>query len=280
MKHSPGLGRCPDPELPSSFALGAAGAVTRKGDGINGKPGGLQGDPCRVPGGLGWCGADRQRGWRHSRFPRECGLQPPARHPWGWSFTPPETQSTAWPLRSQSNSKDTWVPRGHKSSVHEMHAHRNKTRADGIWAVTRCALSAGAQGWPHRDALDSPSRGLGKLTLSCGFQSSLCVRKPVGCHVPLLARGQLRRARSAGARSREWGPGHGQPAGVSVSHRWAPSPPVTEVTQVLGIPSSAPHPTPGHSAAGRSLEGGAFPLSWSTVRTGSDGEYFWRNPIA
>ena len=161
-----------------------------------------------------------------------------------------------------------------------MHAHRNKTRADGIWAVTRCALSAGAQGWPHRDALDSPSRGLGKLTLSCGFQSSLCVRKPVGCHAPLLARGQLRRARSAGARSREWGPGHGQPAGVSVSHRWAPSPPVTEVTQVLGIPSSAPHPTPGHSAAGRSLEGGAFPLSWSTVRTGSDGEYFWRNPIA
>lgn len=244
-----------------------------------GSQGGCKATPAVCRGALG--GAERTHGGAGgtAASPESVDLRPPARHPWGWSFTPLETQSTARPLRSQSNSKDTWVPRGHNSSVHEMHAHRNKTRAGGIWAVTRWALSAGPQGWPQRDALDSRSRGLRKLTLSCGFQSSPCARKPVGCHAPLLARGQLRTARSAGARSRERGPGRGRPAGVSVSHCWAPSPPATEVTQVLGIPSSAAHPTPGYSAAGRSLEGGAFPHSWSTVRTGSDGEYFWRNPI-
>lgn len=62
--------------------------MTRKGDGISGKPGRLQGHPCRVSGGPGWCGADRRRGWRHSRFPRECGPQLSCPPPLGVVFHP------------------------------------------------------------------------------------------------------------------------------------------------------------------------------------------------
>ena len=184
----------PRPRAPKQLRSGSCRCCDSAGGGISGKPGRLQGHPCRA-GGPGWCGADGRRGWRHRRFPRECGLQPPAR------FTPfpGDTEpSPASVLTKQlcRHGGAPW-PRGPRGG--DAHAQKQQEQVGfGPLLAGRCLPGP-------RGALDSLSAGLGELALSCGFQSGLCARESAGCQAPILARGQLRTARL-------WGQGAGSGA--------------------------------------------------------------------
>ena len=133
VRHRPGPGRRPDPALPSSFALGAVGAVTRQGAASAGSQGGCKATPA-VPGALG--GAERTGGGAGgtAASPESVDFSP-------LPVSPPslETQSPAQPLCSRSSSADTGVPRGREAPVAETRTHRNsKSR----WGLGRCSLGA------------------------------------------------------------------------------------------------------------------------------------------
>lgn len=218
-----------------------------------GSQGGCKATPA-MPGGPGWCGADRRRGWRHSRVPGECGLQPPARTPGGGvSSPPPEPQSLTRPPRSRSNSADTGVPRGHGSSVEEMRMHRNsKSRRDpGHCSVGAVCWSPGTRWTPRAEVW-------GNSLCPADFRAA-CVRGSLQDATLPSQPGDSSEQPVCGAKEPGAGP-RAQPASrclcfpplgaCSPGDRGHPAAGCLLCTRI----SSA-----GHSATGRSLERGVFP---------------------
>lgn len=75
-----------------------------------GSQGGCKATPAVCRGALG--GAEQTDGGAGgtAASPESVDLSSPARHPWGWCFTPPETQSTAWSLLTKQLHRHGGAP--------------------------------------------------------------------------------------------------------------------------------------------------------------------------
>ena len=226
--------------------------MTRQGAASAGSQGGCRATPA-MPG--PWVvRSGPAEGLEALPLPQRVWTSAPCPHPWGWRFTPsPGDTEPSRPPRSRSSSADMGGCPVATRPPWRRRVRAETARAGGVWAVARWALSAGPQG----------RAGLPEWRFG-GTRSVLRIsERPVCAGVCRMPRshpspGTAQNSPSVGPRSRERGPGRSRPAGVSVSHRRAPSPPATEVTQLLGVCSAPPSPLRS-LATGRSLGRGVFP---------------------